>query len=205
MLIIVLYDTANCKQILKYDFFLLFSSYFTSFCSIFAHRNDLNRSNTASKVSIKIELTKKLTTIMTQQEFENLTGLQTAPEDYKEIENVYLATSLDKEEFCEMWKDVIRNSRIMESLLEITRHLTTATEKVEKLRAENKKLKEKHQELLDSTFQNAQKLSPNGLRDAIIKQIGKKAYLKKLLTERKGSLWSADRQLLLEMLEGKAE
>ena len=75
--------------------------------------------------------------------------------------------------------------------------------RIERLQAENKRLKEKYQQLIDSTFQNAQKMSPNGLRDALIKQLGKKGYLKKLLTERKGSLWTADRMLLLEMVEEK--
>ena len=77
--------------------------------------------------------------------------------------------------------------------------------RIERLQAENKRLKEKYQQLIDSTFQNAQKMSPNGLRESLIKQLGKKGYLKKLLTERKGSLWTADRMLLLEMVEGKME
>lgn len=77
--------------------------------------------------------------------------------------------------------------------------------RVERLKAENRKLKEKYQSLLDTTFKNAQKMSPNGLRESLINQMGKKAYLKKLLTERRGSLWTADRLLLLEMVEGKID
>ena len=77
--------------------------------------------------------------------------------------------------------------------------------RVERLKAENKRLKEKYQTLIDSTYQNAQRLSPMGLRDALIKQMGKKAYLKKILTDKKGKLWTVDKQMLIDMIDGKAD
>lgn len=42
---------------------------------------------------------------MQQKEFEELTGLQTTPEEYYEIEQIYnTADTIDKKEFCEHWK-----------------------------------------------------------------------------------------------------
>lgn len=42
---------------------------------------------------------------MQQKEFEELTGMQTTPEEYYEIEQVYnTVDTIDKKEFCEHWK-----------------------------------------------------------------------------------------------------
>lgn len=42
---------------------------------------------------------------MQQKEFEELTGMQIAPEEYYEIEQIYnTADSFTKKEFCEHWK-----------------------------------------------------------------------------------------------------
>ena len=40
---------------------------------------------------------------MTKQEFENRTNVQVSFDEYKHIEAVYLASDLDKDEFCKMW------------------------------------------------------------------------------------------------------
>lgn len=42
---------------------------------------------------------------MQQKEFEELTGMQIAPEEYYEIEQIYnTVDTIDKKEFCEHWK-----------------------------------------------------------------------------------------------------
>lgn len=40
---------------------------------------------------------------MTKQEFENRTNVQVSSEEYGHIEAVYMASDLDKDEFCKMW------------------------------------------------------------------------------------------------------
>lgn len=40
---------------------------------------------------------------MTKQEFENRTNVQVSLEEYRHIEAVYMASDLDKDEFCKMW------------------------------------------------------------------------------------------------------
>lgn len=40
---------------------------------------------------------------MTKQEFENRTNVQVSFEEYGHIEAVYMASDLDKDEFCKMW------------------------------------------------------------------------------------------------------
>lgn len=40
---------------------------------------------------------------MTKQEFENRTNVQVSSEEYGHIEAVYMASDLDKDEFCRMW------------------------------------------------------------------------------------------------------
>lgn len=41
---------------------------------------------------------------MTKQEFENRTNVQVSLEEYGHIESVYMASDLDKDEFCKMWR-----------------------------------------------------------------------------------------------------
>lgn len=41
---------------------------------------------------------------MQQKEFETLTGVKVSAEDYADIEKVYMAISMDKEEFCVAWR-----------------------------------------------------------------------------------------------------
>jgi hypothetical protein len=40
---------------------------------------------------------------MTKQEFENRTNVQVSFDEYEHIEVVYMASDLDKDEFCKMW------------------------------------------------------------------------------------------------------
>ena len=43
---------------------------------------------------------------MTKQEFENRTNVQVSLEEYGHIEAVYMASDLDKDEFCKMWREM---------------------------------------------------------------------------------------------------
>lgn len=43
---------------------------------------------------------------MTQQEFEQRVGMSVDSTEYASIENVYMASDLDKNDFCNLWRDM---------------------------------------------------------------------------------------------------
>ena len=49
---------------------------------------------------------------MTQQEFETRTGIKVTPSEYEDIQNIYMNTNMDKDEFCKDWKEH-NSSRIL--------------------------------------------------------------------------------------------
>lgn len=51
---------------------------------------------------------------MLQKEFEDRTGVNVSLEEYSAIETVYMASDLDKDDFCKMWCKM-NSSRVMKS------------------------------------------------------------------------------------------
>lgn len=62
---------------------------------------------------------------MTQKEFEERTGLKLNADGYKEVEEIYMNTDLDKDQFCKLWiedpttlKEIERKTVLVRELYE---------------------------------------------------------------------------------------
>lgn len=119
---------------------------------------------------------------MTQKEFEERTGLKLTEGGYKEVEQCYMNTDLDKDAFCKLW---IENPA---ALKEIERKTVLVRE-----------LYEERKCLSNFLIDQAEKWSASDLREKAISMIGEKEYLRKKIA--KGyNLWEADKEMLIDIL-----
>ena len=131
---------------------------------------------------------------MTQKEFETRIGREVSSSKYEAIEKVYMQTEMDKDEFCEMWKEATPSSRAyMIKTAEIHQN------REHRLMSEIKGAAKTKESLLDIMFESAQVMGDEKLRETCIKHMGEKAYLIKLL-ESGHSFWELDHKLLIEVL-----
>lgn len=70
-------------------------------------------------------------TTMTQKEFEERTGLSLTIEGYREVEECYMNTDLDKDSFCKLWvenptvlKEIERKTVLVRELYEERKSLS---------------------------------------------------------------------------------
>lgn len=120
---------------------------------------------------------------MLQQEFELRTGLKMKADDYSEVEEIYMNTDLDKDQFCKLW---IENPT---ALKEIERKTVLA-------RALHKERKSLENFLIDQS----EKWSASDLREKAIFMIGEREYLRRKI-EKGYNLWEADKELILGILK----
>lgn len=119
---------------------------------------------------------------MTKKEFEERTGLKVNG-DYSEIEECYMNTDLDKDQFCKLW---IENPA---ALKEIERKTVLVRE-----------LYEERKSLSNFLIEQAEKWSASDLRERAISMIGEKEYLRRKIA-RGYNLWDADKKLLDDILK----
>lgn len=132
---------------------------------------------------------------MTQKEFETLVGYEVSSVEYQNIEMVYMADEdMDKRDFCNMWKNLSEPAQDMMIKMARDKNRTIADGRV----AVQELLNEKRR-ILEVMFERTQKMSDPVLRQECIKQMGGKAYIKKLV-EGGYSLWEDDKSLLIEIL-----
>lgn len=143
---------------------------------------------------------------MTQQEFQQLTGLQVEAQEYRRIEEVYMSTQEEKQEFCQMWKDATEASRkYMLKMAEIK------NAQAESHRQYTEKQANAHQQiiaekdakieaLLDAAFESTQSMSDPKLRKVCIEHMGKAEYLRRML-DKGYDFWEEDKQMLSDILQ----
>ena len=120
---------------------------------------------------------------MQKKEFEERTGLKLTEDGYKEVEECYMNTELDKDTFCELW---IKNPTVLK---EIERKTVLVRE-----------LYEERKCLSNFLIDQAEKWSASDLREKAISMIGEREYLRRKLA--KGyNLWGADKKLLDDILK----
>lgn len=127
---------------------------------------------------------------MLQAEFKNLTGLDITPEEYQEVENVYMSSDYSKEYFCNMWKNASEEARCW--MIDMSRMII-------RNQAHMMKMAKQQREIEDAMFESVQKFSDPDLRKVCIESMGKKNYIKKMINEER-NLWEADRQMIVEMI-----
>lgn len=115
-------------------------------------------------------------------EFEERTGLKLTEDGYKEVEECYMNTDLNKDTFCELW---VKNP--------------TALKEIERKTVLVRELYEERKCLSNFLIDQAEKWSASDLREKAITMIGEREYLRRKLA--KGyNLWDADKKLLDEIL-----
>lgn len=119
---------------------------------------------------------------MTQKEFEERTGLKLNADGYKEVEEIYMNTDLDKDQFCKLWIED-----------------PTTLKEIERKTVLVRELYEERKCLSNFLIDQAEKWSASDLREKAIAMIGEKEYLRRKIA--KGyNLWDADKKLLDEIL-----
>ncbi len=120
---------------------------------------------------------------MLKKEFEERTGLKLTEDGYKEVEECYMNTDLDKDAFCKLWMDN-----------------PTALKEIERKTVLVRELYEERKCLTNFLIEQAQKWSATDLREKAIAMVGEKEYIRRKLAM-KYDLWELDKELLLEILK----
>lgn len=119
---------------------------------------------------------------MTKKEFEERTGLKVQDDSYSKIEESYMKTDLDKDQFCKSWvenPDALREIEVKTVLV--------------------RELYEERKSLANFLIDQAEKWSASDLREKAIAMIGEKEYLRRKIA-RGYNLWDADKELLDNIL-----
>lgn len=100
---------------------------------------------------------------MLKIEFEERTGLKLTEDGYKEVEECYMNTDLDKDTFCELW---VKNP--------------TALKEIERKTVLVRELYEERKCLSNFLIDQAEKWSASDLREKAITMIGEREYLRSI-------------------------
>lgn len=119
---------------------------------------------------------------MTQKEFEARIGTRVAAEAYANIEQTYMNTNLDKDEFCKAYM------KAPQTLIELEKQTVLARE-----------LYEERNRLANFLIEQAEKLNAPDLRDKVSCMLGEREYIRRKL-EKGFNLWEEDRAILIELL-----
>ena len=129
---------------------------------------------------------------MTQQEFETRIGNAVCAEDFEKANRAYMACgdAMDKDTFCKIWKTEIHGNFQLVSIL---------TAQVEKFAQCMSRALEGQDNLARLAADKAYDHDDDELRRAAIEYLGKREYLKHILSQG-ADLSSDDRDLVLELL-----
>lgn len=131
---------------------------------------------------------------MLRSEFEERTGLKVTADEYNEIDIAYMASTLEKDDFCKMWKtmnDVARQQMVY-----------MAKELNHQIEANSSVLKRQKEDRIKMGYflaDEAQKYSSEDARAMAIKEIGFKPYIAYKVS--KGyAMWDIDLKDIIESL-----
>jgi hypothetical protein len=136
---------------------------------------------------------------MTQKEFEERTKRTVKAEDYFIIERLYMATNMDKDEFCKEFQEMNNSIRpgIRQSLREISNRLGT-------LEAQNATLKismrKRDNDLADFLIGKAHAYDDTDFRNQAVKLVGEVEVVKRTI-ELGLPLWDEDRKCILSIID----
>ena len=111
---------------------------------------------------------------MLQSEFEERVGFRITPEEYREIESLYLACSMNKDEFCKEWLKT-KDSKIVRDLTACNNNMAKA------LTANEKKFRELGESLADYASREIDITMKAEIRQKAIGLLGQKEYFKLIL------------------------
>lgn len=136
---------------------------------------------------------------MTQKEFEERTKRTVKAEDYFIIERLYMATNMDKDEFCKEFQEMNNSIRpgIQQSLREISNRLGA-------LEAQNATLKismrKRDNDLADFLIGKAHTYDDTDFRNQAVKLVGEVEVVKRTI-ELGLPLWDEDRKCVLSIID----
>ena len=136
---------------------------------------------------------------MTQKEFEERTKRTVKAEDYFIIERLYMATNMDKDEFCKEFQEMNNSIRpgIRQSLREISNRLGA-------LEAQNATLKismrKRDNDLADFLIGKAHAYDDTDFRNQAVKLVGEVEVVKRTI-ELGLPLWDEDRKCILLIID----
>lgn len=139
---------------------------------------------------------------MTRQEFENLTGALATDAQFDYANRVYMAAGeMDKDTFCEAWKDDrVSESKIVSALtMEVERTNAALKSVTTEYKRAAESLQETTSQMADFLILQAEKWSASDLREKAIKLVGIKEYLRRRI-EFGFDLWADDKKALDEIL-----
>lgn len=142
---------------------------------------------------------------MTKQEFETRTGLTVTTNEYTYIERVYMASNLQKDEFCKEWKknrSLVTSNLVCDLMMEIeTLRGSYETLQKEYTRAQEN-AKASTNNMAEFLILQAENCSASDLREKAIKMVGIKEYLRRRI-DFGFSLWEEDKKALNEILSAE--
>ena len=136
---------------------------------------------------------------MTQKEFEERTKRTVKAEDYFIIQRLYMATNMDKDEFCKEFQEMNNSIRpgIQQSLREISNRLGA-------LEAQNATLKismrKRDNDLADFLIGKAHAYDDTDFRNQAVKLVGEVEVVKRTI-ELGLPLWDEDRKCVLSIID----
>lgn len=135
---------------------------------------------------------------MTQKEFEDRTGWLIKAEDFYIINNLYMATEMDKDVFCKEFRSMQASGKleIRQSLKEIANHIGV-------MEAENQAIKKamnrQNADLADFLIGKAHAYDDTDFRNEAVKLVGEIEVVKRTI-ELGLPLWDEDRKYILSMI-----
>lgn len=135
---------------------------------------------------------------MTQKEFEERTKCAVKPEVFAIINQLYMATNMDKDEFCKEFKEMDDPMipGIRRSLREIGKHLGT----LEAINANMKKsMRKRNDDLADVLIGKAHAYDDTDLRNEAVGLVGEVDVVKRTI-ELGLPLWDEDRKVILSII-----
>ena len=139
---------------------------------------------------------------MTQQEFETLTGLTVTTNEYTYIERVYMASNLQKDEFCKEWKKN-RSLAVSNLVCDLVMEIEALRGSYETLHKEYTRVcdgfTQENSNMADFLILQADNCSASDLREKAIKMVGIKEYLRRRI-DFGFILWEEDKKALTEIL-----
>ena len=133
---------------------------------------------------------------MTRQEFEERTNLQVKEEDFDAIHEVYMTTDHDKDQFCDVMKQAMRNLGGFEYIRDLGIALA---EQRRKSREQQDRLLAKVNELADFIFEQSYDSDETKLKNKAKELLGEREYLARCL-ENEVELCSEDIDTIKEIL-----
>lgn len=140
---------------------------------------------------------------MTQQEFETRTALTVNSAEFDYIHRVYMASNLQKDDFCKEWKEdkkLATSNLVCDLTMEIEMQRDTIESQGKQIKKSEDALQAFTDQMVDFLILQAEKWSASDLRDKAIKLVGIKEYIRRRLDMTLG-LWEEDRKALLEILK----